>query len=281
MAVTPARIVIRRRVTDEDPDRIADLLALHSGLSKRAVKDAMVKGAVWLIRPRGPRGRVRRASTVLRCEDRVELFYDAGLLARVPPPGRCLLQNSRYSVWLKPAGLLAQGSDYGDHCSLLRQVEQARPRDDVHLVHRLDRETVGLMLLAHDREAAGLICGLFRSGAVVKRYRARVLGDVRASLGDSGLLDRAVDGRVARTEFRVLAVAAGGTDVELTLVTGRTHQIRRQLAEAGHPVLGDPRYGRGNKNREGLMLVAHTLELDCPFQGQRMRVALDPDELMP
>jgi len=263
-----------------------DLLVQHSSLSPPVLLDAMSKGAVWLTRRGAGRHRVRGADTMLHEGELVELHFDERILAQVPPPASCLRRASRYSVWLKPPGLLAQGSDHGDHCSLLRQAEQINPGDDVHLVHRLDRETAGLMLLAHGAEAAGRLSELFRRGALSKRYRALARGDVRASLGDEGTLDAALDGRVARTDFSVVAVHPGTeadprtvTELELLLFTGRTHQIRRHLAQVGHPVMGDPRHGTGNKNREGLRLVAHTLEWTCPFDGEPVKVALDPVRL--
>lgn len=272
-------IVVEHRVSDDDPRHAAELLARRSGLSRRVVKEAMTKGAVWLRRG-GARRRLRRATAPLRVGDRVELYYDERVLKAEAPAARCLLEHERYSVWQKPAGLLSQGTDYGDHCSLLRQVELHRKGRGAYLVHRLDRETSGLMLMAHDRKAAAALSALFRTGAVTKRYRAVVLGDADARLGHEGILSGEVGGKAARTTFRVLEVRSGGgrvvSEVELLLGTGRTHQIRRQLAEAGLPVLGDPRYGRGNKNLEGLQLIARALELTCPFTGEAVRVEL-PD----
>lgn len=270
-------IVVEHRVGGDDARHAAELLAARSGLSRRAVKEAMAKGAVWLRRG-GSRRRLRRATKPLRVGDRVELYYDERVLKAEPPAARCLLERERFSVWLKPAGLLSQGTDYGDHCSLLRQVELHRRGRGAHLVHRLDRETAGLVVLAHDSQAAAALSALFRTGAVAKRYHAVVLGDAAARLGEEGTLASDVGGKAARTAFRVLAVRSESgravSDVELLLGTGRTHQIRRQLAEAGLPVLGDPRYGRGNKNREGLQLTAHGLELVCPFTGEALKVEL-------
>jgi tRNA pseudouridine32 synthase/23S rRNA pseudouridine746 synthase len=280
--VSEQRLVIKRKVGDGDPPRAADLLVADTGLSRRAIKDAMSKGAVWIRRGRGRR-RVRRATAIARPGDRVELFYDPALLAVEPPAAALVLDRRRFSVWLKPAGLLAQGSDFGDHCSLPRQVERDTGRR-VHLVHRLDRETAGVMLLAHDPEAAARLSALFRDGAVVKRYRALVLG-APGSPGQVLTVDRPVDGRTARTDLRVVAVASAGSrvesEVEITLHTGRTHQIRRHLSGIGHPVIGDPRYGRGNKNRQGLCLAAYAIELRCPVTGDALRAALDPSDLLP
>jgi len=278
--VAPRRFTLELSVGPGDLSRAVDLLAARSELSRRSIKNVMAKGGVWLSGPgRRGRRRLRRATTPLRPGDLVELFYDEELLAQEPPVARCLARWPRYSVWLKPAGMLAQGTNYGDHCALLRQVEQQIR--DAHLVHRLDRETAGLMLLAHDAEAAARLSGLLRGGGITKRYRAEVLGDLRGHEGGSGTIDAPLDGKAARTEYCVLRFdpERNVSLVELVLITGRTHQIRRHLNAIGHPVMGDPRYGRGNKNRAGLQLAACALEWICPFSREPRQVAVDPDEL--
>jgi tRNA pseudouridine32 synthase/23S rRNA pseudouridine746 synthase len=280
--VNEQRLVFKRQVGGGDPPRVADLLVAETGRSRRAIKDAMVKGAVWIRRGR-TRRRVRRATATARRGDRVELFFDAALLSMEPPVAALVLDRQRFSVWLKPPGLLAQGGDFGDHCSLPRQVE-LDTRRKVHVVHRLDRETAGLMLVAHDADAAGRLSALFRAGAITKRYRARVLGEPGGP-GHALRVEAPVDGRPACTDLRVVAVVDAGSriesEVDLTLHTGRTHQIRRHLEGIGHPVIGDPRYGRGNKNREGLCLVAYALELRCPITGDPVRAEVDPSDLLP
>src|SRR5690606_33637419 len=121
--------------------------------------DAMLKGAVWLTRGKHQK-RIRRATFVGQTGDKLSLHYDAELLRRVPPTPQLLADEKRYSIWLKPAGLLAQGTMEGDHCSLLRLCEQQLQRE-VYLVHRLDREAAGLMLIAHDGKSAAAFSQLF------------------------------------------------------------------------------------------------------------------------
>lgn len=251
-----------------------DLLASRSGLSKSKIKDAMAKGAVCLTRKKKGRKRLRRATTPLRPGDILEFHYDEAVLAVVPPQAECLHDAGRYSVWLKPAGLLAQGSNLGDHCSLPRQAElYFHPPRLILPVHRLDREACGLMLLAHDKEAAAKLSQLFRENLIDKRYRLTVVGKPAAE----GAIALPLDGKAAATAYRLLGhdPATDTATVEATITTGRLHQLRRHFALIGHPVMGDPRYGEGNKNQSGLQLVAWRLAFRCPFSGKPQEYVID------
>lgn len=274
-ATQAQRLDIKRRVGADDPPLLVDFLHHYSDLSKQQLKDAANKGAV-LLRRAGTARRVRRTKAALRTGDTVELHYDPLLLALKPQVARCIADHNSYSLWYKPAGLLAQGNEYGDHCALTRQAETAwTPPRQVWLIHRLDREAAGLMLLAHSKQAAAKLSEQFQHNKVVKQYRVQVLGDVSAMLGPQGRFEQALDGKPARTDFQVLHWDAQTqrTTLQIHLHTGRLHQIRRHLADAGFPVIGDPRYGTGNKSSEGLRLVAVSLGFQCP--QRRVQVALE------
>ena len=253
-----------------------DALAATSGLSKARIKDAMNKGAVWLQPKRGSPKRLRRASTQLMRGDRIALHYDPQLLGRMPDQAQLVADRKRYSVWDKPAGMMSQGNEYGDHCSLLRSVElRFRPQRQVFLVHRLDREASGLVLLAHDKAAAARLSERFRTQQVDKHYRVQVLGDL--SDPGSGVIASPLDGKPALTHYRCMAydAAQGMSELSVTIETGRRHQIRRHLDSVGHPVMGDPRYGQGNKNTTGMRLRAVELGFLCPFTGDEQRFFVD------
>lgn len=271
----PRRLEHRHRVVAGDPPGAADLLAKATGLSKGAVKDAMRKGAVQVGRAGRAPNRLRRETATVRAGDVLEIHYDAELLSLVPPEPRLVRDAVRWSAWVKPAGLLTQGTPFGDHASLLRLVEKALARP-AFPVHRLDREVEGLVLVAHDPAAAAALSELFRTGKVVKRYRAVVLGDVTGERGPEGVIDAPLDGKPARTLWRVAGFDArrGTTTLDVTIETGRQHQIRRHLEAIGHPVLGDPRYGAGNKNREGMRLAAVFLAFRDPFGGGEVALEL-------
>lgn len=263
-------------VTAADAPVASDCLCAHTGLSKGRVKDAMAKGAVSLRKKQGgARRRLRRATAALSPGDVLELYYDEELLQRKPPAARCVDDQGRYSVWYKPAGLMAQGTEYGDHCSLLRQVEiHFRPERAVFPVHRLDREASGLMLVAHDKQAAARLSDLFSGNRIGKHYRVRVRGEFAEK---TGRIDLPLDGKPALSLYTAgdYDPAADATTLEVKIETGRLHQIRRHFELIGHPVLGDPHYGTGNKNTEGLQLTAAGLRFRCPFTGQAREYTWD------
>src|SRR5690606_28527040 len=146
----------------EAPGQTAlDLLASGTGLSRQRLKDAMNKGAVWWTQ-KGKTLRLRRATKTLNKGAVIQLFYNEQVLSRAPEPALLIADNSRYSVWYKPHGLLAQGSQWGDHCSLLRWVElHLEPKRECFLVHRLDADAAGLMIIAHDSQSAARLSLLF------------------------------------------------------------------------------------------------------------------------
>lgn len=270
-----AAFTIRITIGPEDGGTACDLLATSAGLAKSRMKDAMCKGAVWLTGKRGGRKRLRKATFQPVSGDILELYYDARLLSMKPPAAQCLHDAGQYSVWLKPAGLLAQGTDYGDHCSLLRQVEvHYRMKRPVLPVHRLDREAAGLMILAHGKAAAGKLSRLLQDNAIDKQYRVTVVGRLSE---ESGVIELPLDNKAATTRYTIIAYdpTTDTSVVEVTLKTGRLHQIRRHFAMLGHPVLGDPRYGSGNKNSTGMELVAHRLAFRCPLTRKEVRISLD------
>ncbi|UCF93401.1 MAG: RluA family pseudouridine synthase [Desulfobacterales bacterium] len=267
---------LKQTVGALDSKTLCDYIASQTGLSKSKIKDALNKGAAWLKKKGGHRRRVRRASTALNPGDSLEFYYDARLLERHPPQGRCLHDYQRFSVWYKPSGLLSQGTLYGDHCALLRQAEIFfRFRRPVYLVHRLDREASGLLLIAHRQDAAAVLSRLFRDHRVLKSYRIEVLGDL-SQVAPSDTIALPLDGQNAVTEFEVSHYdpRAQTSTVAVTLKTGRRHQIRRHFEMIGFPVMGDPRYGRGNKDPAGMRLVATALAFRCPFRHKELAFTL-------
>jgi tRNA pseudouridine32 synthase/23S rRNA pseudouridine746 synthase len=242
--------------------RIIDLLAERTHLPRQRLKEALTKGAVWLKRG-GSEQRVRRATRVLFPGDRLTLHYDPQILALEAPAATLLADERDYSLWYKPAGLLAQGSEFGDHCALLRQAEVALAPRPAFLVHRLDREADGLMLIAHSTRAASALSQLWQQNLVRKIYRVMIDGIIGAA-GEKGSIEQPLDGKPSRSDYTIEWVdeTKGRSGLRIELITGRKHQIRRHCAGLGAPVVGDYRYGKGG---EPLQLTAIQLQFRCPL----------------
>lgn len=262
----PIRTDIALEVEAKDSLIAIDFLLDNVNLSKSRLKDVMNKGSVWLKSGNKPRSRLRRAMTDLKVGDIVEVFYDEQLLSLKPVKLTPIADNGQYSVWDKPAGMLTQGTDWGDHTALLRVVELAfTPRREAFLIHRLDRESSGLVVIAHSRKMAATLTELFKSGHVKKRYRIEVSGNL-ADFAAFGDINEPLDGKSADTRFELIRYEAAKnySVVDVWLGTGRKHQIRRHFDHIGHPVMGDPKYGTGNKNESGMKLNAVDLNFKCP-----------------
>lgn len=194
----------------------------------------------------------------------------------------------------KPSGLLSQpglGPDQGDSLISRVQAEDSAWR----LVHRLDRDTSGVLLLAAGLEALRRTSVLFSNRCVNKLYLAHVRGVMAGHGCIHNRLARLQrqpprygphpEGREACTLWRVRSSAAGITQVWLRPITGRSHQLRTHLAGIDHPIIGDPIYGDQPADRfsfdhhpsQRLHLHAIALSFSHPFTGQRLRLlSADP-----
>lgn len=266
-------------VMQSDPLTACEVLASRSGLSKGRIKDAMIKGAAWRKPVRGKMRRIRRAKAAVRPGDMLALYYNQTIINLHPPAARCLKDNRQYSIWYKPAGLMTQGTRFGDHCALSRQVEQnVGPSRSVYLVHRIDREASGLVILAHSRSAAGRFSALLRHQGIEKHYQIRVRGDL-FQRQPAEPIDIPLGGKPAVTVYEIIGYDPSQNQslVHVQLHTGRFHQIRRHFDMIGFPVMGDPRYGAGNKNRKGMQLIAFALRFQCPCGLGEVHIEIDPD----
>ncbi|SNY60141.1 tRNA pseudouridine32 synthase / 23S rRNA pseudouridine746 synthase [Arsukibacterium tuosuense] len=254
---------------------IAILAAAIPELPKGRLKDAMNKGAVQLLTK--PVKRLRRAQYALQAGQVLQLHYDTDILSRSCPAASLIADYRAYSIWFKPAGMLSQGNEWGDHLSMLRFAEQHFANRPVFLLHRLDREASGLVLIAHTKAAAAAFSKLIAAHQLTKTYLVQVKGKLAADFIAAGEIAVPLDGKACLTRFKQLAYDAL-TDtswLEIDLISGRKHQIRRHFSEVGHPVMGDPRYGEDNKNQSGLALQACAVAFKCPLLHHQRAIALN------
>jgi len=253
-----------------------DFLAKESGLSKSKIKTAMTKGAVWL-KSGSKRKRLRRAKAILAPGDLVSIYYSPKVLETVPAQPMLVDDQSIFSVWEKPAGLMSAGSRFGDHCSINRVVEQQLDRP-TFLVHRLDRYLWGLMVLAHSKSAAAHLSRQFQERKTTKIYHAIVHG----KLSDERAINTPVDNRDASSGVKPISLGADTSLVEVSIETGRKHQIRQHLASINHPIVGDRQYGsrdngfkdNGSEEMGGIQLAAVELGFESPLNGEWQRYTL-------
>ncbi len=184
----------------------------------------------------------------------------------------------------KPSGLLSVPGK-GEHLAdcLIARVQKAFPT--ALLVHRLDRDTSGVMIFALTPHAQRHLGLQFEKRYTKKTYVARVWGEMAEKTGTVDLpliVDwpnrplQMVDhenGKQAQTDWRVLRAKNGESRVRLMPKTGRSHQLRVHMLALGHPILGDPFYATGEaREYERLMLHSETLQFRHPDGGQGMRI---------
>lgn len=251
--------------------------------------------------------RVLRSGEVRVNSGRVKPDYrlQIGDRVRLPPirtsqkkaPARPLdlpvvLEDSSLLVIDKPSGVAVHGGS-GVSFGVIESLRAARPQAKfLELAHRLDRDTSGLLILCKKRSALVELHRMLRDGEVRKIYLAVVRGslaqkalELRESLHKyvTAAGERRVsvheDGRSAVTRVRRLKAAADCSLLEVELLTGRTHQIRVHLAHAGHPILGDDKYGDFALNHdlakqgvERLFLHAARLAFKHPVGGERVEL---------
>lgn len=198
-----------------------------------------------------------KPSSTLFSGERLRIFVP-GLAPDSPPPPLpdILYEDDRLIAFDKPAGLLVHPSGQRWVWALIGLARQARPGARLDLVHRLDRETSGVVVLTKDLDANSHLKKALQEHRVRKTYHALVRGlipwerrELVAALGsreDSEIRIRQgvrPDGNPARTDFRVLQRLEAHTLVACYPQSGRTHQIRAHLEHLGFPILGDKLYG--------------------------------------
>jgi 23S rRNA pseudouridine1911/1915/1917 synthase len=247
-------------------------------------------------------GRVQKPTFRLDGGETLVLAAEPEYSERVLPeaiPLNLLHADDDLVVLDKPAGLVvhpAAGNPGGTLQNALLHFDPrlaALPRAGI--VHRLDKDTSGVMVVARSLRAHTALVEQLQSRDMTRRYRAVVLGElitggtVDAPIGrhpvDRKRMAVVQSGRPAVSHYRVVERFAGLTCITVALETGRTHQIRVHLTHLGYPLVGDPVYGRSSRRRRGMSedlaqvlrafprqaLHAEILELVHPASGERVR----------
>lgn len=208
-----------------------------------------------------------------------------------------IFEDKDFLVIDKPAGIASHGGS-GVAFGAIELLRAARPDDHLELAHRLDRDTSGVLVFARSRRGLTGLQALIRDGQATKQYLCLMTGklrrqkfDVNVPLRKSVLqggerMVRVDDaGKPALTFFRQVERYGDASLVEVTLATGRTHQIRVHAAHAGHPLAGDPKYGDRDTNQRfhklglrRLFLHAARFEFELEARAYSFSAPL-PDDL--
>ncbi|MBR3439071.1 MAG: RluA family pseudouridine synthase [Clostridia bacterium] len=199
-----------------------------------------------------------------------------------------LYEDDALIVCVKPAGALSEKSEKPNMVSMIASHTGAEP----YPVHRLDRETGGVMVYAKTKQAAAALSEQIRQGSFEKRYLAVVQGLFEEKSGEmtdllfrdklknkTFVVDRERAGvKTARLEYAVLDDKNGFSLADVLLHTGRTHQIRAQFSSRKHPLYGDRKYGGCAGD---LALFAYSLEFAHPVNGEKLKFEYLPDFSIP
>jgi 23S rRNA pseudouridine1911/1915/1917 synthase len=277
---------------DDTGLRLDQLLARHvTELSRRKARLVIELGGVFV-----DKKRVKVAGRVLRPGQRVEVHL-GGVFERAQPAAqragpaeveaagldavRLVHVDDAWVVVDKPAGILSAPTPESDQGNLARWLRE-RLGGEVHVVHRLDRLTSGLLVYARSGPAAARLSESLRSHELEREYELAVVGRVAFREME---VTAPVRGKDARTRFTVVATKGDASRLRARLFTGRTHQIRIHALGLGHPVCGDPVYRSKGEGTSGpraprLCLHARSLSFAHPVTGQAQSFESPwPDEL--
>tara|TARA_B100000609_G_C17213317_1_gene435060 strand:- start:234 stop:1097 length:864 start_codon:yes stop_codon:yes gene_type:complete len=143
-----------------------------------------------------------------------------------------------------------------------------------YIVHRLDKETSGLMLIAKNRFYAKKFSDMFKSRKIKKKYLVIINGKIKKNKGELHTKDRSSGKEiVSKLYFEVISKKNNFSYLEIDLITGRKHQIRKQFSDIGHPVVGDTKYG-DKKNKNPLCLLSYEIEFKYNNKIKKYRATI-------
>ncbi|PLA75118.1 RNA pseudouridine synthase [Hydrogenovibrio sp. SC-1] len=282
--ITEANTVLLTALQNHCPSSVS--------FSNQQFKQLCEMGAVWVAQPHPKTGkttrpgRFRRAKKRLPINSEVSVYINSQVLNATVATPLLIADEGDFSVWYKPKGMLSQGSKWGDHTTLYRWIErnqpfEIQPQRPCWPVHRLDKATDGLMLISHSKKRAQQLAQQFESRYLQKVYQAWVSGNFCAAFPAwPHHIQTPVQDKPAHTEVQGCHYDAeqNRSLLNIKLHTGRKHQIRIHLAEAGFAIIGDRLYGQASSEDIDLQLTAVKLTL-LPNADQPLKTYQLPESL--
>lgn len=287
-------------IVDENTDNIrldSYLSNLYSEISRSKIQSAIKSGEVFI------NGEPKKPSYILKDGDRIEFEnLSPEKTLNIEPeniPLEIVWENDDMAVINKPSGMLTHPTPLETSGTLVNALlfKYGNNLSDINgefrrgIVHRLDRNTSGLLMIAKNNKTHEYLANIIKEHKLTKKYRAILKGDYPT---DEEIIEAPIarhktqmhkmtvspDGKPSTTILKVLERFKEATYVELTLVTGRTHQIRVHMSYKNHPVYNDTLYGagQGKVKTEEQVLQSFYLKFAKPFSPEIIELEIEPDE---
>lgn len=274
------------------------LAELYDGISRSKIQNAIKAGKVLI------NNTIKKPSYLLREGDKIEFenLVDESVLQVEPEniPIEIVWEDENMAVVNKPSGILTHPTTLENSGTLVNALlyKYGQNLSDVNgefrrgIVHRLDRNTSGLLMIAKNNKTHEYLANLIKNRELTKKYHAVLVGNyprdndvISDPIGRNNVNPKKMavrpDGRPSVTKLKVLERFGNeATYVELTLVTGRTHQIRVHTSYKKHPVYNDTLYGagQGKVKTEEQVLQSFYLKFAKPFSAEIIELEIEPDE---
>lgn len=281
---------------DENKRLDSFLAEVATDLSRSKIQNFIKSGNVFV------NGIPKKASYLLREDDKVEFEIPQTSEIKIEPeniPLVIIYEDENMLVVNKPSGMLTHPTTIEKSGTLVNALlyKYGEHLSDVNgelrrgILHRLDRNTSGLLMIAKNDRAHEFLANQIKNHTITKKYRAIAKGviaqdefEINSPIGRNPNQPHKMavreDGKPSRTIVKVLERFKDATYVELTLVTGRTHQIRVHLKSINHPIYNDTLYGAGlgKVKTEEQVLQSYFLRFTKPFGDEIIELEIEPDE---
>ncbi|MCW3806563.1 RluA family pseudouridine synthase [Plebeiibacterium marinum] len=270
----------------DNPQRLSDVAPeiFKSLPSKKSVKKAVKNGLVYV------NGKKGHTADYMSGGELLELYQDCSVKNKpvIDIPIDVIYEDEFLAVVSKPAGLVVSGNKKRTLENALpanlKKSKQEGALDYPEPIHRLDYPTSGALLVGKTRKAVIELNKIFENREITKKYMAVAVGEMNTA----GIVEKDVDQKYAKSAFKVLHTVVSDKFkklnlVELTLFTGRRHQLRQHMASLGNPILGDELYGIEGLILKGKGLYLHSflLEFYHPFLDKPMKLTVQiPNKFM-